>query len=71
MGNPSFALSLCHVLQPLAQTEERSVERKFYPILFKSLFVAKGSASQMLIVLPAFVRTVHAQVKLLCTNFMT
>jgi hypothetical protein len=35
MGNPRFALALCHGLQPLAQTEERSVECKFYPVLFK------------------------------------
>jgi hypothetical protein len=34
----------------------------------RNLFVAKGSAPQMLTVLPA---CVHAQVKQVCTNFMT
>ena len=40
MGNPSFALAFCHVL-PLAQTEERSVECKFYPVVFKKSVCCK------------------------------
>jgi hypothetical protein len=40
MGNPSFALAFCHVL-PLAQTEERFVECKFYAVVFKKSVCCK------------------------------